>query len=118
MTWWLPLAVLGGGTIGALARYGATVLGRRLGARFPWAVLVVNVVGSFVAGAVSTAVAPHDPALGTVVITGFCGGLTTFSTWTVDTVGLARGGRWVVALWNVVGNLVLGVLAVALGTLV
>jgi fluoride exporter len=50
-----------------------------------------------------------------IVITGFCGGLTTFSTFSVETVQFATAGRWRRAVVNVALNLVLGIAAAALG---
>jgi fluoride exporter len=96
-----------GGAVGAALRY--------IAAHFlkAWAVLIVNVVGSFMAGLVTaTAV---DPQLHLIVITGFCGGLTTFSTFSVETVQFATVGRWRRAIVNVVLNLVLGIAAAAAG---
>lgn len=107
MTPLLVLAVMGAGAAGAVARY----LVGRIGAKaaWPWPVLLVNVVGSLIAG-----IAVHtDVAL--VVVTGFAGGLTTFSTFTVETVQLASAGRWRAAAANVGANLALGLAAAALG---
>jgi CrcB protein len=109
----VAVALLVAGALGALARYGTTVAfaGRAL----PWAVLVVNAAGSAVGGAV-VALAEHAAVsadLRAVVVTGFCGGLTTFSTWTVETVQLVERGRWRTALLSVAANLVLGVGAAA-----
>lgn len=109
-------AVLIAGVLGALARYGVS---RLFAARrgFPWAVLVVNVVGSAVGGAVlglafAGAVSPEWRL---ILLTGFCGGLTTFSTFSVETVQLVLDGKTRVALGSVAANLVLGVTAAALG---
>lgn len=98
-------AVLAAGAAGALTRFGASKL-----VRAPWGVLVVNVAGSAIAGAV-TAIATDDIRL--IVVTGFCGGLTTFSTFTVETVQLVLDGRSRAALLSVALNLVLGVAAAA-----
>jgi fluoride exporter len=101
------LVVALAGALGAVVRF--------LAARFlaAWAVLLVNVVGSFIAGAATAAIG--DPQLQLIVITGFCGGLTTFSTFSVETVQFATAGRWRRALVNVATNLVLGLAAAALG---
>ena len=48
-----------------------------------------------------------------ILVTGFCGGLTTFSTWTVETIELLDGGRWRAAILNVVVTLTLGIAAAA-----
>jgi fluoride exporter len=96
-----------GGALGATLRY---VTAHFLKA---WAVLVVNVAGSFIAGLATASIA--DPQLHLVVITGFCGGLTTFSTFSVETIQFAIAGRWRRALANVALNLVVGLAAAALG---
>ncbi len=80
---------------------------------FPWAVMVVNVVGSAVAG-FAAALTTGDLRL--VIVTGFCGGLTTFSTLAVDTVMIATVRRQLrIALLSVAANLALGIGACALG---
>lgn len=128
MTPLLALAVAVGGAFGALVRYGAQVLWPARGTGVPVAVLLVNVVGSAVAGtflavaqwdaasafSASPAVPAIPAAVTLIVLTGFCGGLTTFSTFAVETVELATSGSWRPAMHNVVLNLVLGVGAAAL----
>lgn len=107
MTPLVLVLVLAAGALGAVARY----LVGRVGAKasWPWPVLLVNVVGSLVAG-----VAIHtDVAL--VVVTGFAGGLTTFSTFSVETVQLVGQGRWRAAVANVAANLTLGLAAATTG---
>ncbi|WP_309711562.1 CrcB family protein [Pseudolysinimonas sp.] len=107
MTPLLALAVVAAGALGTVARY---VVGR-VGAKaaWPWPVLLVNVIGSLVAG-----VAMHTGAA-LIVATGFAGGLTTFSTFSVETVQLAGEGRWRAAATNVVANLALGLTAATVG---
>jgi CrcB protein len=78
----------------------------------PWGVLTVNVVGSAAAG-VAVAVAPPEVRL--VLVTGFAGGLTTFSTFSLETVELALEGRWRTAAASVSANLVLGIGAAGAG---
>jgi len=101
------LLVLAAGAGGAVLRYLAGRAGAR--SRWPWPVLVVNVAGSLIAG-----VALHSE-FALVVVTGFAGGLTTFSTFGVETVQLALEGRWRAALGNVAANLALGLTAAAAG---
>jgi CrcB protein len=81
----------------------------------PGGILVVNIVGSGLAGAVIGLAerAALDGDLRLVLVTGFCGGLTTFSTWSVETIELLDGGRWRAAILNVVLTLVLGLAAAA-----
>jgi len=97
------LLVLLAGAAGAVLRYLVSLVG---GA---WSVLLVNVVGSFIAG---LAIALSGD-LQLIVATGFCGGLTTFSTFSVATVELAMKGKWNAAISAVVANLLLGVIAAA-----
>lgn len=99
--------VLAAGAVGAVLRYAAGRLGAR--AAFPWPVLVVNVVASLVAG-----LAMHTPA-SLVVVTGFAGGLSTFSTFSVETVQLVADRRPRAALASIALNLALGLAAAALG---
>ncbi len=121
MTVTLALVTMGAGAVGALIRYLVSVgLARVSDAeRFPWAVLVVNVVGSALGGVVLRMGQSHGMSaeVQLIVLTGLCGGLTTFSTFSVETVQLAAAGRWRSATLSVAGNLVLGLGACALGYL-
>lgn len=103
----LFLAVCLAGALGAVLRYGVGLL-----VRSPWAVLVVNVVGSFVGGVV-VASASGDARV--ILLTGLCGGLTTFSTLSVETVQLVLDGRARVAALSVGLNVALGLVAAGVG---
>jgi fluoride exporter len=110
-------AVLAAGAVGAVLRY---ALSRAFPVRpghLPGGILIVNVAGSGLAGALIGLAerAALDGDLRLVLVTGFCGGLTTFSTWSVETIELLDGGRWRAAILNVVLTLALG-LAAAAGT--
>jgi len=111
MTPVLFLLAVAAGVVGALVRFAAIHLTRRT--RFPWATLVVNAVGSLLAGLAVTAAL--DPAAGLLVASGFCGGLTTYSTFAVDSVRLWQSARGRAAFGNVLANLALGIGAAALG---
>lgn len=76
-----------GGALGAAARY-ALVLAWR--AHFPWAILIANLAGSFVLGVL---LVPAQEQVLLFLGIGFCGALTTFSTFALDTLVLAREGR-------------------------
>jgi CrcB protein len=109
------VAVLVAGSIGAVIRF---ALSRALPVRpghLPVGILIVNVVGSGIAGAViglaERAVLDADVRL--ILVTGFCGGLTTFSTWSVETIELLDGGRWRAAVLNVLLTLALGAASAA-----
>jgi CrcB protein len=108
----LVLAVAVGGALGAVLRHLASVSLAGRG-RIPWGVLVVNVVGSFIAGLALGL--PLDPGLKLLALTGFCGGLTTFSTLSVDTVQLVLAGKRRAAAVSVLLNLALGLAAVLAG---
>lgn len=112
MTPLLVLAVAVGGALGAVLRHLASV-GLAGRGRIPWGVLVVNVVGSFIAGLALGL--PLDPTAKLLVLTGFCGGLTTFSTLSVDTVHLILDGKRRAAAASVLLTLALGFAAVLLG---
>ena len=105
--------VLAASFVGALLRHGTVLLTAKFA--FPLGVLIVNAAGSLLGG-VAIGASWALPAGWTIVIlTGFCGALTTFSTFSVDTVRLALGGRLGTAIWNVVSNLALGVGCAAFG---
>ena len=105
------------GALGALLRYGTTRLFARLNDELPWAVLTVNTVGSFVGGLVLGLVT-NDAAgadIQLIAVGGFAGGLTTFSTFSVETVQLALARRWGIVAATVGANLALGIAAAVLG---
>ena len=109
----LVVAVLVAGAVGAVLRY---ALSRAFPVRpghLPGGILIVNVVGSGLAGALIGLAerAALDGDVRLILVTGFCGGLTTFSTWSVETIELLDGGRWRAAILNVVLTLVLGIAA-------
>jgi CrcB protein len=112
------LLVLIGGAFGAPARYLTDLYVREwTGTDFPWGTMAVNAVGSLVIGLLAGAAAGGVlPAwVLTLVGTGFCGALTTFSTFSYETVRLAENGRWRSAALNVAGSLAIGTIAVSLG---
>lgn len=107
------IVVILAGTVGALLRYALTRAFANRPARLPWAVLVANVVGSFLGGVALGAA--WSPELRIAVLTGLCGGLTTFSTLGVETIQLVLDRRLGAAVASVAANLVLGIGAAALG---
>lgn len=86
---------------------------------FPWAVLLVNALGSALGGMAlglaQTAALSAD--LQVIILTGICGGITTFSTFSVETIQLMTHGRWGLAALNVGSNLVVGFSACLAGFL-
>lgn len=114
------LTALAAGAIGALLRYGATHVAGMRQARLPWAVFAVNAVGCAIGGVTIGLVDAHliGPDARLIVLSGLAGGLTTFSTWSTETVQLAMSKRWRLAVLNVAANLVVGIAAVVVGDLV
>jgi CrcB protein len=108
------LLVLIGGAIGAPARYLTDRLVQsRHDSGFPWGTLTVNTVGSFVLGLVA---GWNGSAVVSLLIgTGFCGALTTYSTFGYETVTLANRGAWLYATFNALGSVVAGLGAAGLG---
>jgi CrcB protein len=119
------LVVAVGGGVGAAARFmvDGEIRARHNGG-FPWGTFVVNVTGSFLIGLFSTLFftllrlgVPGDTAslLQLALVVGLCGGYTTFSTSTVESVRLAQSGRMRLALANSLGTLMVTVAAAGLG---
>lgn len=107
------LLVLLGGAVGAPTRYLTDLAVQRLHrSPFPWGTWTVNVMGSFVLGVVA---ADASAWLDTLVGVGFCGALTTYSTFAYETVRLAEEGESATAASYVVASLALGLAAAALG---
>lgn len=115
MTPLVVAAVLGAGAVGAVLRYALSRAFPVRPGRLPGGILIVNVLGSALAGALIGLAerAALDADLRLVLVTGFCGGLTTFSTWSVETIELFDGGRWRAAILNVVVTLAVGIAAAA-----
>ncbi len=107
MTW---LLVVLGAAAGAPLRY---LVDRAIRTRLPWGTFTVNVAGSFLLGVVAGATT--DPRLVALLGTGFCGALTTFSTFGYETVRLAQDAEWSRAIGNVLVSVLAGLGAVALG---
>jgi fluoride exporter len=104
--------------IGALARLDVdSSVKHRWPTLMPWATIGINVSGSAIIGVVAGVVVLHGMpvALQTIVGTGFCGGYTTFSSASYETVRLAQQRRPALALANAVGSLLASVAACGLG---
>jgi fluoride exporter len=103
-----------GAVVGAPLRYASDRLVQsRHNTGFPWGTFTVNVVGSFVLGVVVGEAA--SPWLTALVGTGFCGALTTYSTFGYETVQLAAGGSRLFALFNALSSVLAGLGAAGLG---
>lgn len=116
---WSRIAVLSlGGALGVNARYWLGVwVNRWSSAQFPWATFVINVSGSFAIGFLAVALArwlPH-PNFRLLIVVGFLGGYTTFSTFAYDSLTLWERGEWALSLTNMGGSVLAGFVAVGLG---
>ena len=113
--------IAAGSVLGGVARYLFSLL-IELIPGFPWATLFVNVTGSFVIGFYSTLSGPDGRLFAGArqrqfVITGFCGGYTTFSTFSLETFRLLEGGMARIAFLNIGVSIVTWLVAVWLGYL-
>ena len=119
MGWWAYFWIAVGSALGGMARYWLTGLVAILfGVQFPWGTILINIIGSFVIGFFATLTAHRWPApfeLRAFVMVGLCGGFTTFSAFSLQTLELARFGRWLEAGGNVLLSVVLCLIAVWLG---
>lgn len=118
MVW---LLVGAGGALGAMARHAINHLihQRLLASTFPAGIFVINVTGSIAIGAIAGLLASGRLHLGfqarTFLVVGLLGGFTTFSSFSLDTLALARDGHHAQALWNVFGQLGLALAGVWAG---
>ena len=101
---WIAL----GSALGGMARFWCTgVVAQPFGETFPWGTLVVNVLGSLIIGFFATLTGARRTVVrrarrsGSFVMVGFCGGYTTFSSFSLQTLNLARDGEWLQAGANI-----------------
>ena len=110
-----------GGALGSMARYGCSeVIGDWFGQTFPWGTLVINIAGSLAIGVAAALTAPEGRVfvpsdIRQFVMIGLCGGFTTFSAFSLQTLSLAQSGEYLRAGANVVGSVIFCLLAVWLG---
>lgn len=110
-----------GGAIGTIARFWiGGVISRRYGESFPLGTLVINVTGSFIISVFATMTAPEGqwtvpPSGRAFFMTGICGGYTTFSSFSLQTLNLALDGEWLYAGANTGLSVTLCLLAAWLG---
>ncbi len=115
------LLVILGGALGSGLRYLLSgVIADRIGESFPFGTLAVNIVGSIAIGFFATLTGTEGrwlvpPATRIFFMTGICGGFTTFSSFSLQTLNLAREAEWLYAGLNVLGSVALCLLGVWLG---
>ena len=112
------LAVFIVGGVGSVLRWAVSMKMNPLNAHIPLGTLMVNLIGGFIIGlamAIFTRMTHLDPTWKLLITTGFCGGLTTFSTFSLEVVYLMQDGRfgWALAnmLLNLAGSLAMTLLA-------
>ncbi|WP_353186174.1 fluoride efflux transporter CrcB [Bosea sp. (in: a-proteobacteria)] len=114
------LFVMIGGALGTLARYLLSILALPISRDLPWGTILINVAGSFVIGFFGTLTLasgrfPVSEPVRLFVMVGLCGGFTTFSSFSLQTLDLLRSGEMLRAAINVAASVVLCVTAVAVG---
>ena len=108
------LLVALGGAVGSICRY---LLSEMNAASFPWGTFAVNIIGSLLIGFFVGLVAKGvlSPEMKLLVVTGFCGGFTTFSTFANESFGMMKAGDALLMALYVGASVVVGILAVWLG---
>jgi fluoride exporter len=115
------LLVAIGSAAGGVTRYWASgIVANRIGQSFPWDTLFVNITGSFIIGFLASLTAPEgrwllSPYARNLFMIGFCGGYTTFSSFSLQTLSLLQDHEWLYAFGNAVLSFVLCLLSVWLG---
>jgi len=112
------LAIFIGGGLGSLSRYGISNLLKTYSMDFPIATISVNIIGSLILGFAITLFwnkAPMHDTLKLAITVGFCGGLTTFSTFSWETFDLIKQGDYFLAFLYTVISVLVCVLAIGLG---
>lgn len=124
MNFQLYLAIAAGGALGTVGRYFLSgVVANAFGETFPWGTLIINVTGSFLIGLFATVTEPPGGRWPVTsegrqfFMVGICGGYTTFSAFSLQTLRLTQYGEWYRAGGNVAGSVALCLVAVWLGYL-
>lgn len=115
--------VMLGGALGTFLRYAISVVALPISRDLPWGTILINIAGSFAIGLFGTLTLasgrfPASENLRLFVMIGICGGFTTFSSFSLQTLDLLRAGAVPRAMLNVALSVVLCVAAVALGHVV
>jgi fluoride exporter len=117
------LIIMLGGALGTLGRYLISVLALPISGQLPWGTIIINITGSFIIGFFGTLTLAHgrypvSDELRLFVMVGLCGGYTTFSAFSLQTLDLLRSGAVGRAALNITLSVVLCILAVAAGHIV
>ena len=118
---WTYLCVGAGGALGTVLRFWISgIVAQAYGERFPTGTLVINITGSFVIGILASLTGPDGrwmvgPLPRQFFMIGICGGYTTFSSFSLQTLNLARDGEWGYALLYIALSVILCLVGVWLG---
>jgi CrcB protein len=116
------LIIGAGGFVGAITRYILAVwIGERWGRSFPLGTFIINVTGSFLIGLLMTLMAERfteNPQWRLLLVVGFLGAYTTFSSFEYETGALLKDGEWLFASINVIGSVFVGFIALKLGEII
>ena len=111
-----------GGFLGAISRYGVALwIGQRWGRNFPLGTFVINVSGSFLIGLLMSLFTERfmvNPQWRLMLVVGFLGAYTTFSTFEYETGTLMKDGEWLIAMLNVLLSVIVGFIALKLGEVI
>jgi fluoride exporter len=111
-----------GGFLGAISRYGVALwIGQRWGRTFPLGTFLINISGSFLIGLLMSLFTERfmvNPQWRLLLVVGFLGAYTTFSTFEYETGALMKDGEWLIAMLNVVLSVIVGFVALKLGEVI
>ncbi len=111
-----------GGFLGAISRYGVALwIGQRWGRTFPLGTFLINISGSFLIGLLMSLFTERfmvNPQWRLLLVVGFLGAYTTFSTFEYETGALMKDGEWLIAMLNVVLSVIVGFVALKLGEII
>lgn len=112
MAW---IAIFLGGGLGSLARYGISRAMSGMAWDFAWATMTANLISSFVLGCFIVFFTKEQEHLRLFWMVGFCGGFSTFSTFTAETFSYLQGGNYLYALLNVLGSILVCLVGLGIG---
>ena len=117
----IQLVGLGGGA-GSILRYLTYLLSHRFfGDKFPFGTIIVNIAGCLIVGILIGILGKLNPAdvnMKMLLITGFCGGFTTFSALSAESFAMIESGNILTAILYIAGSVIIGLLAVWLGLVI